>query len=444
MMPYGYKWMMAKVAPMTMSMIFFVMTFLIKEISCDHWDLGDLSHVSWSPVTSRHELHSSLEKGVSLIQVSVDNGTQYLHTGGDLHSFLPIVVGDEDSSPTSDLTLQYALKQVTAKANKKTGLHIKFLRTGIITQSLDVLREVMSHNVNAIDVPVFLEVNVVSASPHTTQPLVKDPHQTIQIISKIPGVTPVLGWATYHGNDKVWKSLADSGVLTRFQLLRVRRIIETLWLNPTTIKDTDVRFLNLMSNKLESQANEPQHSFSHLVISHLLSAIKTNGYNGKAIEDPYSPRRAYRPPRKDPIREILPDYYINTEGYTESQVDQMIHLSKNLTNVGFALRAGMLKTANSTLQISRLLRDDSSRLFIVSKRKMDKEKETDIYNLFDRIGRKNVLLEMNTLYIDDKDKDLSRVPAPRDFSSLSSETTISSNFIILNTILALSYKKIYC
>ena len=48
------------------------------------------------------------------------------------------------------------------------------------------------------------------------------------------------------------------------------------------------------------------------------------------------------------------------------------------------------------------------------------------------------------LYIDDKDKDLSRVPAPRDFSSLSSETTISSNFIILNTILALSYKKIYC
>ena len=53
MMHYGYKWMMAKVAPMTMSMIFFVMTFLIKEISCDHWDLGDLSHVSWSPVTSR-------------------------------------------------------------------------------------------------------------------------------------------------------------------------------------------------------------------------------------------------------------------------------------------------------------------------------------------------------------------------------------------------------
>jgi hypothetical protein len=39
-----------------------------------------------------------------------------------LHSFLPIVVGDEDSSPTSDLTLQYALKQVTAKANKKTGI----------------------------------------------------------------------------------------------------------------------------------------------------------------------------------------------------------------------------------------------------------------------------------------------------------------------------------
>ena len=235
---------------------------------------------------------------------------------------------------------------------------------------------------------------------------------------QIPGVTPVLGWATYHGNDKVWKSLADNTSLTRFELLRVRRIIENLRFSPTTIKDTDVRFLNIIVNKLEMTASDPQHSFAHLVVSHLLSAIKTNGHNDKAIEDPYSPRRPYRPPRKEPITEILPDYYITNEQYTRTQVDRMLALAKPLNNVGFSVRAGMLKSDESVEQISRLLKDDSSRFIIVSKKKMDKEEVGDVDKLLQRVGRNRVLVEMGDwTSADDPTKDISRVPEPRDFSS---------------------------
>ena len=65
------------------------------------------------------------------------------------------------------------------------GLHIKFLTTVILTESLDVLTEVMNHNVNGIDVPVFLEVNIVAASLDSTQPIVKEPEKVIKRISEV-------------------------------------------------------------------------------------------------------------------------------------------------------------------------------------------------------------------------------------------------------------------
>ncbi len=43
------------------------------------------------------------------------------YIGGDLNNFLPIIVGDTDSSPASDLTLSQALKQIIVKTNKRTG-----------------------------------------------------------------------------------------------------------------------------------------------------------------------------------------------------------------------------------------------------------------------------------------------------------------------------------
>ena len=249
------------------------------------------------------------------------------------------------------------------------------------------------------------------------------------------GVTVVLGWATYHGNDKVWNSLAQDKVLTRFQLLRIRNIIQALYFNPSSIKDTDVRFLYFTSSQLES--TDP-HSFTLLVISQLLSAIKTNGHNSKAIEDPYAPRRAYRPPRKDPIRVILPDYYVNDNGYSRGDVNGMLVMAKNLDNVGFSLRAGMVTSPTAVKEISRLLEDKQSRFLIVNKKKMDKEEVSDISELVNTVGPYKVFIEMKEGSVVEHGEgdggghhDSTRVPEPREFSHASNLMTQQSNFCII-------------
>lgn len=65
------------------------------------------------------------------------------------------------------------------------GLHIKFMTASILPQSLDVLTDVMSQSADVINVPVFVEVNVLEASKESTQPLVRDPEQVIMKISQV-------------------------------------------------------------------------------------------------------------------------------------------------------------------------------------------------------------------------------------------------------------------
>ncbi len=59
------------------------------------------------------------------------------------------------------------------------------MTASILPQSLDVLTDVMSQSADLINVPVFVEVNVLEASKESTQPLVRDPQQVISRISQV-------------------------------------------------------------------------------------------------------------------------------------------------------------------------------------------------------------------------------------------------------------------
>ena len=72
-------------------------------------------------------LHSraSLETGLTctscVLAMQVNNGTEYLHLGGDINTFLPIVTEHSQTAATSDLTLEQAMSLIKKKkmdANK--------------------------------------------------------------------------------------------------------------------------------------------------------------------------------------------------------------------------------------------------------------------------------------------------------------------------------------
>ena len=144
-------------------------------------------------------------------------------------------------------------------------------------------------------------------------------------ILQVPGVTPVLSWGTYHGMDKVWNRIQEDNILRPFQSARVLQMVEDLFLGPDQIKNQDVRFLEMLLKKLEK--SNPT-SFTVLALSQLLATIEANGLHklDSASNDPWAPRLASKPPRTNPVREILPEYYITTSNYTKDDVDRMLDL----------------------------------------------------------------------------------------------------------------------
>ena len=53
--------------------------------------------------------------------MQVNNGTEWLHLGGDINTFLPIVTEQNLAAATSDLTLETALSMI--KETLKTDEH---------------------------------------------------------------------------------------------------------------------------------------------------------------------------------------------------------------------------------------------------------------------------------------------------------------------------------
>ena len=92
--------------------------------------------------------------------------------------------------------------------------------------------------------------------------------------------------------------------------------------------------------RMKIRNNSQGSSFTALAVGQLVAAIKTNGHHKfevpkisqiwkptttkscrqskisertKLIQvSPWAPRKPYRPPRRDPVRALLPEYYLKT------------------------------------------------------------------------------------------------------------------------------------
>ena len=68
----------------------------------------------------RASLETGLECKACLLAMQVNNGTEWLHLGGDINTFLPIVTEHSQSAATSDLTLEMAMDMVKEKMGTNT------------------------------------------------------------------------------------------------------------------------------------------------------------------------------------------------------------------------------------------------------------------------------------------------------------------------------------
>ena len=57
-----------------------------------------------------------------MLAMLVNNGTEYLHLGGDINTFLPIVTDHSQTAATSDLTLEQALSIIKKKKMEDTKM----------------------------------------------------------------------------------------------------------------------------------------------------------------------------------------------------------------------------------------------------------------------------------------------------------------------------------
>ena len=54
-----------------------------------------------------------------------------------------------------------------------------------------------------------------------------------------------------HGLDPVWSRIAGEGILKEFQRSRLEGLVDRLWREPTRLHEQEVRFAELLDQKLE-------------------------------------------------------------------------------------------------------------------------------------------------------------------------------------------------
>ncbi len=260
------------------------------------------------------------------------------------------------------------------------------------------------------------------------------------------GVTPVLSWATYHGMDKVWNRIQEDDILRPFQSARILQMVEDLFLGADRIRSQDVRFLEMLLKKLEK--SNPT-SFTVLALSQLLATIEANGLHKLegASNDPWAPRRPSKPPRLNPVREILPEYYITSSSYTTEDVEKMLALAadwpSDAATVGFMLRAGLLDSAESVSAVAKLLEAgqlSAGRFLVVGAEPTDREGRTSVQKLVARVGAARLLVELpETPKQGEGEGGPGRVPQPREDSG--AEQRQFSSFLSVLLLCILLYTK---
>jgi hypothetical protein len=261
---------------------------------------------------------------------------------------------------------------------------------------------------------------------------------------QVAGVTPVLSWGTYHGMDKVWNRIQEDNILRPFQSARVLQMVEELFLGPDRIRSQDVRFLEQLLKKLEK--TNPA-SFTVLALTQLLATIEANGLHqlDRDSNDPWATRRPSRPPRVNPVREILPEYYITTSSYTAEDVEKMLTLAAEWPPghaLGFMLRAGLLDTAESVSAVAKLLEAEGSgraagRFLVVGAESTDREGRNSLKKLVDRVGPSGLLVELPEQGAVEAGPP--RVPQPREDSAAGQSRT--SSFLLVLLLCILYYTK---
>ena len=291
---------------------------------------------------ARASLETGLQCTNCMLSLKVQNGTEWLHLGGNLDSFLPIVTSPSQSVATSDLSLKHALEKIRdeRKTDFHSGIYIFLKSPSVIENSLEVMSAVLG---NKLDIPVLVSTNIYSKDVGETEESIglsaKDYLEKLKQL--FPAGIPVIGWETFHGMDQVWKRIEEESLLLNFQLLRLVSVIDHLYRSPLGISQEDVRFIELLHRKIE--LSNP-FSFTFIALEQLLKAIESNG---KHVLQKASSKSKYKNPRHSrinikPVTEILSDYYVMTSSYSHGRIEEMKDLIKKNSNIGFSLRAGLV------------------------------------------------------------------------------------------------------
>merc|ERR1719495_775983 len=372
-----------------------------------------LSEVPWVQVTNRASLETGLTCTSCVLAMQVNNGTEYLHLGGDINTFLPIVTEHSQTAATSDLTLEQAMSLIKKKkmdANKISnfGLYVSFLTPDIVPSALSVMSSFFSSP--SLPFPLLVSARVLDASRgKSSTPLLDGEEFLTSLAALVPGATPVLGWATYHGMDKVWARVSNDNILKDFQTSRVVRVVEALYDDPENIPKEDVRFVELLQKKLER--SNPS-SFTELVVGHLVKSIQTNGHH-KFEKDPFAPRYASKRPRKELVRELLPEYYLSSSSYSKNSVSEMKELVKDKEGVGLMVRAGLVNGKENGENLLTLVNNISDSFVVVTIEAGDREDRTVVEEFINIMGRDRVIVSLKKEIKDKIESVDMRIPQPR-------------------------------
>jgi len=395
-----------------------------------------LAHLQWTPVADRASLTTALDCDSCLLGLRITNGTEWLQIGGRDDTFLPIVTKESQVAATSDLSLASALAAFSEKRSSSSGsgVHISFLTPSIVESSLDVIGSLFPQP----DLPFPLLISVVvldSSGGRSSQPLMDGSDFLEAISKKVPGAVPVLSWATFHGLDPVWARIGQEGILKSFQTARLEGLLDSLYKEPESLPEQEVRFAELLDQKLERTEGS---SFTALAVGQLVAAIKTNGHH-KFEVSPWAPRKPYRPPRRDPVRALLPEYYLKTSKYTSEVVDEMASLSTKFdSHLGFAVRAGLIANQNCPT-LKKLLQSRPSSFLTVELHPTDRESREELKTCTSSLPMDRVLYLMPKE--EEKaekgvDKEDQRIPEPRTAGG-ASQTTVRFLYFALLALLML-------
>ena len=296
----------------------------------------------------------------------------------------------------------------TENRNILAGLYVSFLTPGIAPSAISVMSSIFPKPI--LPFPLLVSANVLDASGgESSTPLMDGKEFLSSLTDLVPGATPVLGWSTYHGMDKVWKRIENDQILKQFQTSRLVRVVEHLYSDPESIPKEDVRFVELLQKKLER--TNPT-SFTELAVEQLVKSIETNGHH-KLEKDPFAPRYASKPPRKDPVRELLPEYYLSSSSYSSDEMNTMLALIKGREGVGFAVRAGLVTNQAEFSKVIELVNMVEGGFVVVNTEPADRESRDMIEEFVETVGRDKVLVSLEKDAEDDADTVDVRIPQPR-------------------------------